>query len=502
MGIGSQRILNVRVELEGADKVKDSLKEVEKVGTDAARKTDEAFGKTTERMMKFGTQSKQFGNILKQNVSIPIIAATTALVANAIAISKDEQALAKMSASGRANMSRLDDSWKELLGSIQDARIELATGMAPVLDDFIQYSAIPAIGRINELAKAWSDQSTGAKNAQIAVGLFVAVIPFAIIKLGEIATAVAILRTEIVALNLSVLGPYGLAVALGVVASAGIMGLMNAFPSADVQGRMGYQDAARKAGWTDADIMRGWRLAPTPGALPDDASGNLSGWQPGAELLAAINWKKSTGGLGGGGGGVGAGGARNILENFLNLDRGSRPETDYYWSSRNLRPQRPFSPLNIIAMLTSARAAEASGFGALQRQEQSFIYKPEPEEPEAGRGGIRKVLTEEYAAAAVLAYAGGGVEGLAQFGLPAIGTAIGGPIGGAIGSLLAGQLFKSHRPAPVVEPIPVKVMNWEAMEAVFLSITGGQIAKGIGTALQNLAGELRMKENMLGLNGT
>ena len=77
-----------------------------------------------------------------------------------------------------------------------------------------------------------------------------------------------------------------------------------------------------------------------------------------------------------------------------------------------------------------------------------------------------------------------------------------GPYAALVGSLtgdLIGGLFAPRRPEPVMEAIPVKVMNFQDMATAWLNITKQQAMRTMALGIDNLAGRMRLKENMVGI---
>ena len=78
-----------------------------------------------------------------------------------------------------------------------------------------------------------------------------------------------------------------------------------------------------------------------------------------------------------------------------------------------------------------------------------------------------------------------------------------GPFAPFVGELAGGILGKifggKKRLDPVMEPLPVKVMNFQDMLSVLLNITKGQLVEIASTGIDRLAGRSRMKEQMVGI---
>ena len=72
-----------------------------------------------------------------------------------------------------------------------------------------------------------------------------------------------------------------------------------------------------------------------------------------------------------------------------------------------------------------------------------------------------------------------------------------GLIGGIVGELISG-LFKKRRAEPVIEPIPVKIVNFDTL-AQLLNITRGQLVAGSSMAIEGLTQRLRIRESMVGI---
>lgn len=96
------------------------------------------------------------------------------------------------------------------------------------------------------------------------------------------------------------------------------------------------------------------------------------------------------------------------------------------------------------------------------------------------------------------AYQAGGGRAAMGAALPMIGSAFG-PWGTLAGVVLGGLFGGRQRPEPVIEPIPVKVVNWQDMASALLNISKGEMVAGASLALDRIAGNLRVREMKVGL---
>lgn len=120
-----------------------------------------------------------------------------------------------------------------------------------------------------------------------------------------------------------------------------------------------------------------------------------------------------------------------------------------------------------------------------------------------GRRGFEGWGGADWATLAGTAYAGyqmGGARGGLAASLPLVGSAFG-PWGILAGTILGGLFGRGARAEPIIEPIPVKVINWADMESAFLKITQGLLRRGVGAGIDDLVERLRMKEVQVGLEG-
>lgn len=123
----------------------------------------------------------------------------------------------------------------------------------------------------------------------------------------------------------------------------------------------------------------------------------------------------------------------------------------------------------------------------------SFDQDIDPSKPWYGNINWQNVM-----AAGITGGAQGGWRGAAAGILPAIGSAFG-PIGTAVGGLLGGLLGRRKQSQqPVIEPIPVKVMNWSDITSQMLNVTKGQMVRGGSRGIDRLE-QLRLEQGKVGL---
>ena len=131
-------------------------------------------------------------------------------------------------------------------------------------------------------------------------------------------------------------------------------------------------------------------------------------------------------------------------------------------------------------------------------------YESKPKGEEGGPAWYDRFGSNQFLMSAGAQVAGGLAGGASarDIGLgllPTIGSAFG-PLGAAGGSLLAALIGRGERRAdPVMEPIPVKVMNWADMTSEFLKMTGINLAGLASASIDSIANQLRVKEAQVGI---
>jgi len=523
--------LHTKVVIDGTEEVNEKLKGVEKAGTEAAAKVDDAFEKSSQSLLSLSEKAGRFGSIWTQNVTMPIIALGTAAIAMSADVLKGEESVAK-----------LTDAWKDL-------KSDVATAIVPTINALITDTLIPLVDTLGDLVTKWGEQSEAAKDAQLKIFGITAIVGPVVKGAADIGTQIGILmlafralKIEAAAAWLAVAGPVGLAIGAGVVAVAAMdWGAKNIPTSSIWEGDYP----------TDWDIIAGTggpspEIAGTWGAL---SQSDLELWltEPNLPVRtraeAKLNeyrlWLADFNARGRGGGGGGGLPPMTLEEQQIDemvrnwgggeqvrgLPGGPASDFEHWklimgWGADETFP----APQNISTAQTGfnavpygthwqGRAGLGPGPGGLsvyqQFQRGRGMIGTAPSEP-SGPSWYDNLMSNEFLinAGATIAgtlAGGGGVAEIAQSVLPMAGWAIGaqigasgGPIGAAIGALLGGLFQKKQRGDTPQNPVHVKVINLGDLATAMSNAVKSLVAQLGAQGLDSLVKQVRMQGQLKG----
>jgi len=506
------RELLVQLKLEGEAEVKAGLKGVETAGVQgmgqvagAAQKADAEIKKVDVSTRQLGGALTSLGSNISRYVSIPLAALGTIAVKTTLDFINSEDAIAKLSESGRENLTALRETFEELKSATEAERIALAEGMIPVINDLTQNYLIPAIEKLQEMTDAFFAQPEAVKQAELGIAAFLAVLGPGVYLIGSFCRAIADIGIAIKALNVVLATPAGLLVAgLAIGGGAAAYGLSS---------RLRQNETERQIATGELSFSV---VPPAQNAggftTPFD---NI--WQVGGrdvDMMAIYHQLNPPANNYGGGGG---GGSAPILEpeiimveyeleNFANIIRDGARTTETIFTDLAIKYRGTalqgtgidpifrgsFDMRAPKGKMSQKEIAQSMGYSNLN----DFLGR------KGGGGGFMQSDTAGYLAAlgqgalqgggGGFASAAGSVASMALF--PALG-----PFAGLAGGLvegLFGKLFgKKKKPEyETVEPIPVKVVNWADFEAVMLKITSSGLVAGTTAAIDRIASNLRSRE--------
>jgi len=161
------RLLDILVKLSGKDAVVSGLDDVEKKGTEVAESMERNWKEVGQKFEEMGGKISQIGGVLTQNVTVPIMAIGAAAVAMSLDVLHSEEAISKMSDTGRASVVELQTAIDTLTGGFEDLKIIVAESVMPTITDLTTNVLIPLLETVGDLAEKGSGHECSWSNSAI-----------------------------------------------------------------------------------------------------------------------------------------------------------------------------------------------------------------------------------------------------------------------------------------------------------------------------------------------